>query len=50
MYAIITHSCAGRAHLVSKPLVRGWNLYCCNRCGSVFYKWVTQKMFETAPY
>ena len=49
MYSLIRHACAGRAHLVSPPLIHGWNLYCCNRCGAVFYKWITEEMFKKTP-
>lgn len=47
MFSIIRHECGGRAHLVDGTMKLGWNLYCCNRCGAVFYKWITKAMLET---
>ncbi|MDR3563091.1 MAG: hypothetical protein P4N59_16895 [Negativicutes bacterium] len=49
MYTRVTHECGGHAHLVGKPLVIGWNMYCCDRCAHVFQKWVTKEMLETKP-
>jgi hypothetical protein len=46
MYEMVRHECGARAHLVGKSLVAGWNLYCCNRCGMTFFKWVTKEMLE----
>ncbi|MDR3591784.1 MAG: hypothetical protein P4N41_19185 [Negativicutes bacterium] len=48
MYETIKHECGARAHLVNKSLVAGWNLYCCNRCGTTFFKWITKEMFDKA--
>jgi hypothetical protein len=40
----IKHVCGGRAHVVGNVLVHGWNKYCCDRCGQVFFHWLTEKM------
>lgn len=44
MYAFVRHECGGHAHSVNPECVHGWNLYCCNRCGAVFYYWITEEM------
>jgi len=49
MYSTITHECGGHAHLVGQSLAVGWNLYCCNRCGATFYKWITKQMTDVKP-
>ncbi|MCX7970293.1 MAG: hypothetical protein N3A57_01830 [Negativicutes bacterium] len=46
MYTSIPHVCGGRAHLVGEKLVLGWNQYVCNRCGEVFFRWITEKMID----
>jgi hypothetical protein len=48
MYERVRHECGAQAHLVGKELVLGWNLYCCNRCGATFSKWITKDMMEKA--
>ena len=40
---VIRHGCGGKAYITSAHSVSGWNLYCCGRCGEVFYHWVTKK-------
>jgi hypothetical protein len=47
MYPSIPHFCGGRAHLVEKKMVLGWNKYCCNRCGETFYRWITEKVLKS---
>ncbi len=44
----VRHECGGIAHLVGKTPVHGWNLYCCDRCGESYYRWITQAMLEMA--
>lgn len=44
----VRHECGGIAHLVGKTPVHGWNLYCCDRCGESYYRWVTQAMLALA--
>lgn len=44
----VRHECGGIAHLVGKQPVRGWNLYCCDRCGETYYRWITQAMLDLA--
>jgi hypothetical protein len=49
MFTRIKHECGGIAHLVGNQMVVGWNLYCCNRCGESFYRWITKAMMERTP-
>lgn len=42
---VIRHICGGKAYVTSAhPIRGGWNLYCCGRCGAVFYHWLTKKI------
>jgi hypothetical protein len=49
MFTRLKHECGGIAHLVGKQLSFGWNMFCCNRCGEAFYRWITKAMLERQP-
>ncbi|MDU2065880.1 MAG: hypothetical protein E6713_13730 [Sporomusaceae bacterium] len=44
MYNAVRHECGGNAHLVGNKMQQGWNQFCCDRCGAVFFRWMTEKM------
>ncbi len=38
----IKHECGGFAHFTSSNIAVGWNQCVCNRCGTVYFVWVTE--------
>lgn len=42
----LKHECGGSAHFTNNKMAAGWNQCVCNRCGKVYYIWVTQEMLK----